>query len=100
MILLYILFGTYFAAVNVYSIILLLTLRNDCISDDGKLSSGDGKLIISALLGGAIGLYVAMFITKFKLKNITLMILLPVIAVLNVWFAIFVFRSGFTLIVP
>ncbi len=98
MILLYILFAAYIISVNVYSVILLLSQRNDCMLDESKLNSGDGKLILSALLGGALGIYVTMFITKFKLKNMLLMILLPVIAVFNVWFFVLAFRSGFTFI--
>ena len=97
MILLYIIFGVYIIAVNVYAVMLLLSLRDESI-DDSKLGAGDGKLILSAILGGAIGIYVTMFITKFKMKNMVLMILLPVIAVFNVWFAVFAFRSGFTFI--
>ncbi|MDE7380016.1 MAG: hypothetical protein K2N14_03085 [Clostridia bacterium] len=98
MLLLYIVFGVYIAAVNVYSVMLLLSLRNDCLIDDSKINAGDGKLILSALLGGAIGIYVTMFITKFKLRNMLLMILLPVIAVINIWFVVLAFRSGLTLI--
>lgn len=96
MLMLYIVFGTYIIAVNVYSVMLLLSIRNDAIADEDKLNSGDGKLLLSALLGGAIGIYVTMFITKFKLKNMLLMILLPVIAVINVWFCVVAFRSGLT----
>ncbi|MGN1104175.1 MAG: hypothetical protein ACI4QI_04790 [Candidatus Coproplasma sp.] len=98
MILLYILFATYLIAVNVYSVMLLISIKNDVTSDEAKPSAGDGKLLLSAMLGGAIGIYVAMFITKFKLKDITLMILLPVIAVFNVWFTLIAFRSGLTFI--
>lgn len=98
MLLLYILFAAYIVAVNVYSVMLLLSIRNDYLADESKLNSGDGKLILSALLGGAIGIYVTMFITRFKLKNMLLMILLPVIAVLNVWFCVVAFRSGFTFV--
>ncbi|MDE7301019.1 MAG: hypothetical protein K2N47_02505 [Clostridia bacterium] len=98
MILLYIIFGAYIIAVNVYSVMLLLSLREETV-DENRLGAGDGKLILSAILGGAIGIYVTMFITKFKMKNMVLMILLPVIAVLNVWFAVLAFKSGFTFIV-
>lgn len=98
MLLLYIIFAAYIIAVNVYSIMLLLSLRNDYLTDESKLNAGDGKLILSALLGGAIGIYVTMFITRFKLKNMVLMILLPVIGVLNVWFCVVAFRSGLTFI--
>ena len=98
MILLYIIFGTYIVAVNVYSVMLLLSLRDETV-DENRLGAGDGKLILSAILGGAIGIYVTMFITRFKMKNMVLMILLPVIAVLNVWFAVLAFKSGFTFFV-
>ncbi len=96
MLLLYIVFGAYIIAVNVYSVMLLLTQRNESLMDEDKLNAGDGKLLLSALLGGAIGIYVTMFITRFKLKNMLLMILLPVIAVINVWFCVVAFRSGLT----
>ena len=99
MILLYLIFATYIVAVNVYSIILLLSQRNEYLLDESKLHLGDGKLLLSALLGGAIGIYVTMFITRFKLKNMLLMISLPVIAVLNVWFCVLAFKSGFTFFV-
>lgn len=95
---LYIILATYIAAVNVYSVMLLLSQRNEFLSDEDKLHSGDGKLLLSALLGGAIGIYVTMFITRFKVKNMFLMIALPVIGVLNVWFFVLAFRSGFTFI--
>ena len=98
MILLYIIFAAYIIAVNVYSVMLLLAQRNEYMSDESKLNAGDGKLILSALLGGAIGIYVSMFITRFKLKNMLLMILLPVIGVINVWLCVVAFRSGFTFI--
>lgn len=96
MLLLYIIFTVYILAINFYSVMLLLSQRNEYLSDQSKLNSGDGKLILSALLGGAVGIYVTMFITKFKLKNMLLMILMPVIGVLNVWFIVLAYRSGFT----
>lgn len=99
MLLLYIIFGAYIIAVNVYSVMLLISLKNEALFDETKKNVGDGKLLLSAILGGAIGIYVTMFITRFKLKNMLLMILLPVIAVLNVWFCVLAFRSGFTFIV-
>ena len=96
MLMLYIVFGTYIISVNVYSVMLLLSIRNESLMDEDKLNSGDGKLLLTAILGGAIGIYVTMFITKFKIKNMLLMILLPVIAVINVWFCVAAFRSGLT----
>ena len=99
MLLLYIIFIVYILAVNFYAVMLLKIQRDETCEDESKFSSGDGKIILTAILGGAIGLYVTMFIMKYRLKNLLLMILLPVIGVLNVWFFIAAFRSGFTFFV-
>ena len=99
MLLMYIVFTVYIIAINFYSIMLLISQKNEYLTDESKLNSGDGKLILSALLGGALGIYVTMFITRFKLKNMLFMILMPVIGTLNVWFIVLAYRSGFTFIV-
>lgn len=99
MLLMYIVFTVYIIAINFYSIMLLISQKNEYLIDESKLNSGDGKLILSALLGGALGIYVTMFITRFKLKNMLFMILMPVIGALNVWFIVLAYRSGFTFIV-
>lgn len=98
MLLLYIIFIVYILAVNFCGIMLVRTLRDESC-ERGAQSFGDGKLLLCAILGGAIAIYISMFIMRFKLKNILLMILLPVIGVLNVYFAVIAFRSGFTFFV-
>lgn len=99
MLLLYVIFIVYILAVNFYAVVLLKIQRDETCEDESKFNGGDGKIILTAILGGAIGLYVTMFIMRYRLKNLLLMILLPVIAVLNVWFFIAAFRSGFSLFV-
>ena len=99
MLLMYIVFTVYIIAINFYSVMLLISQKNEYLIDESKLNSGDGKLILSALLGGALGIYVTLFITRFKLKNMLFMILMPVIGALNVWFIVLAYRSGFTFIV-
>ncbi len=96
MLLLYIIFIVYILAVNFYAVILLRTQRDEACGNETKMNSGDGKLILTAILGGAIAIYVSMFIMRYRLKNLLLMILMPVLAVLNVYFFILAFRSGFT----
>lgn len=97
MVLLYILFAVYILAINFYSVMLLKAQRDEYGESDKK--SGDGKIILAALLGGALSIYVSMFIMRYRLKNILFMILMPVISVLNVYFFYLAFRSGFTFIV-
>lgn len=97
MILLYIIFSVYILAINFYAVMLLKSQRDEYGEDDKK--TGDGKLILTAILGGALAIYVSMFIMRYRLKNLLFMILMPVIGVLNIYFFYLAFRSGFTFIV-
>ena len=97
MVLLYILFAVYIIAINFYAVLLLKSQRDE-YGDEGK-KTGDGKLILTAILGGALAIYISMFIMRYRLKNLLFMILMPVIAVLNIYFFYLAFRSGFTFIV-
>ena len=95
MLLMYIIFTVYIIAVNFYSVMLLVAQKNQYLDDESKLNAGDGKLLLAALMGGAVGIYAAMFVTRFKLKNMLFMILMPVIGALNIWFIVIAYRSGF-----
>lgn len=97
MVLLYIIFGVYILAVNFYAVMLLKSQRDE-YGDSESPKTGDGKLILTAILGGAVAIYVSMFIMKYRLKNALFMILMPVIGVLNIYFFVAAFRSGFTFI--
>ncbi len=96
MLLLYIIFIVYILAVNFYAVMLLKSQRDEYGADETKANSGTGKLILTAFLGGAIGIYITMFILRFRTNNLLLMILMPVIGVLNVYLIITAFRSGMT----
>lgn len=99
MLLLYIIFIVYIIAVNVYAVMLIRSRRDEAADLDGKERGGDGRLLLTAFLGGAAALYVSMFIMRYRTKNLPLMVLLPVIAVLNVWFFVLAFRSGMSFLV-
>lgn len=99
MLLLYILFTVYILAVNFYAVLLVKAQRDESCGDEAKMNAGDGKLLLAAILGGAIAVYVTMFILKYRLKNILLMIILPIIGVLNVYIFVIAYRSGFTFFV-
>ena len=98
MVLLYIIFGVYIAAINFYSVMLLKSQRDEYGENDAP-KTGDGKLILAAILGGAIAIYVSMFIMRYRLKNMLFMILMPVLGVLNVYLIVTAFRSGFSLLI-
>ena len=55
----------------------------------------DFKLLLTGALGGAITIYVCMFIYKYKVSNLLLMVSMPVLAAINVYLWFLLFRSGF-----
>lgn len=129
MIILYILLIAYIAAINFYAFLLVKTLSAkereaelhrqaspliDCAQDmqnapnsQGSLPTPQasppqkmiGKLCITGALGGAITIYVCMFIFKYRRSDLLLMVLMPILGVLNVYLWVMLFRSGFAFFV-
>ena len=115
MLILYILLISYIIAINFYAFLLVKTLaakereaelnRQASPLIDGAQSSQAsppsepqkfiGKLCIAGALGGAITIYVCMFIFKFRRSDLLLMVLMPLLGVLNVYLWVLLFRSGF-----
>jgi len=89
-----IIFIVYIIAVNLYAFLLIKSQKEESENTGEIKKSGDGKLLLAAFLGGAITIYISMFIMKYRTKNIILMILLPVIASLNIYLCAILFRSG------
>jgi uncharacterized membrane protein YsdA (DUF1294 family) len=115
MVLLYILLAAYIVAINFYSFLLVKGLRDkEKAAETAKQAqplidaSADakqpivpsqerylGKLCIAGALGGAITIYVCMFIFKYKRTDLLLMVLMPLLGVLNVYLFVLLFKSGF-----
>ncbi len=87
----------YVLSINVYSF-LLLKFQKDA-NDEGECENAvhDGKLFVTAILGGAVGIYAAMFAFKYRLKSMFLMVLMPVIIVLNVYLIVLAFTGDYGL---
>ncbi|MBR1983282.1 MAG: hypothetical protein IKA12_01180 [Clostridia bacterium] len=91
----YILFIVYLLAVNFFGILNLgfqKRAREEC---DEDLKVTDVKLLITAVVGGALGIYIFMFIYKYRLKSFVYMIIMPLLIALHVYFSILLFRNGF-----
>ncbi len=119
MIILYILLIAYILAINFYAFLLVKSLKEKEreaelrkqatplieYASDGTPSSAPastpttekyvGKLLITGLLGGAIAIYVCMFIFKFRRSDLLLMVAMPLLGVLNIYLWVLLFRSGF-----
>jgi len=91
MTLLYVLLTVYILAINFYS---FRFLKSQCEEwESGTESKQDGKLILAALLGGSLAIYITMFVLRFRLNNLLLMIALPILSVLNIYCFIIGYRS-------
>lgn len=128
MIILYILLIAYILAINFYAFLLVKTLSKQERDAQAYrqaqplISSTDnetappieplttqvntekpqkyvGKLCIAGALGGAIAIYVSMFIFKFRLSDLFLMVIMPLLGVLNIYIWVLLFRSGFAFFV-
>ncbi len=115
MLILYILFIAYILAINFYAFLLVKTLKDkekqleaerqaaplSLATANGQNQAPQtekyvGKLCITGLLGGAITIYVCMFLLKFKRSNLLLMVLMPLLGVLNIYLWVLLFKSGFS----
>lgn len=88
----------YLLAINFYAFLLVKNLKDE-LSENGDYKKSDGRLFLTGLLGGAITVYVCLFIFKYRQKSLFLMILMPLLGVLNVYVTILAFRSGFSFFV-
>ena len=105
----YVLLIAYILAVNFYAFLLVKTLRDKEIQSENSLEETNpstptekptqkyfGKLFTTGILGGAITIYVCMFLLKYKRSELLLMVGMPLLGVLNVYFWVLLFRSGFS----
>lgn len=91
MVFLYILLTVYIIAVNFYGYRFLKQQRDNI--DEGNCPGGDGKLYLTAFIGGAPGEFLGMFIMRYRLTSLALMIFLPLLSVFNFYCFYLAYRS-------
>ena len=82
---------TYILAVNVYSFLLINSQKKQR-EERRVVNVKDSKIIMTGMLGGATGIYLAMFIFSYRLQSFFLMVLIPILILLNAY----LFIVGFT----
>lgn len=95
MILLCILLSTYILAVNFYGFRLLRSQKNAHTPENRDERKENGKLLLAGILGGALAVYISMFVMKYRLENCILMLALPLLAVINIYCFYLGFRGIF-----
>lgn len=92
----YILGAVYLIAINVYGVLILKFQKQAREEgDEESIAIGDGKLFLTSFLGGALGIYASMFIFKYRLKSLFLMVMMPVLIALNVYAVVLLFTTNF-----
>lgn len=98
MVLIYAAIATYLLSINFYCMLFVRSQKKLYNEGAPSKKNAKGKLLLASALGGAIAAYTTMLVVKYKLDDLLLMIALPVIAVINVYFAITVLRFAPTII--
>lgn len=88
----------YIVAINVYGF-LLIYFQKKQFEEMREKTVKDSKLFLSGLLGGAVGIYVAMFIYTYRLQSLFLMIVIPILIVINAYIIISAFTGNFGFVV-
>ena len=91
----YVILIAYLLAINSYGILMLHFQKKAFKECNEEKQVSDSKLFLAGLLGGATGIFVFMFIFKYRLKSLFLMVIMPVLIALNVYIVIALFRNGF-----
>ena len=95
MLFLYILFGVYLAAVNLYAFLLVKERKKRVTERGEEEKDTNARLLLAGFLGGALAAYAAMFVYKYKTDNVLMMILLPLLGAANIYLAFALDKSGF-----
>lgn len=91
----YVLTIVYLIAINLYGVLILRYQKKEReIYEDQPPTVRDSKLMLTGLLGGATAIFVFMFIFKYRLKSLYMMVLMPLLIVLNVYTILAVFNGG------
>ena len=93
MTLFFVILGVYLAAVNFYGV-LLMHFQKKNYDEEAEKRISDGRIFLTAFLGGTLGIYLYMLIGKFRLHSLALVVLLPLVFVLNAYLVYLAVTGG------
>ena len=86
----------YILAINLYGVLMLRYQKKAREKgDEENISISDGKLLLTGFLGGATAIYICMFLFKYRLKSLFMMVLMPIFIVINVYIIIQLINGTF-----
>ncbi len=91
----YIVLIVYILAINLYGILILNYQKKSKIENNENLKVSDFKIMLAGALGAATGIYTFMFIFKYRLKCLYMMVLMPIFIALNIYGIIIMFTRVF-----
>ena len=86
----------YLAAVNVYGVLLVKHGRDEEEADE-ECCKKTGKYVLAGALGGAPGIYISMFIFKFRTQSLLMMAMMPVFTCVTAFLIFALFSNNFFL---
>ena len=90
-----IILAVYLAAVNLYGILMLKFQKKAREKgDEENIAVSDSKILLAGLLGGATGIFIFMFIFKYRVKSLFMMVLMPVFIALNIYVLVMILNGG------
>ncbi len=92
-----VLLTVYLFAVNFYGF-MLIGAQKRAEEEGDACQVKDGKIFVTGLIGGALGVYVSMFIYKYRLESLMLMVLMPLFIAVSVFLSIMLFSQNFGLV--
>ena len=98
MLLPYLLLAVYILAINLYAFQLVRSQRRAAAERGAGSKTGNAKLFLAGVLGGALGAYAMMLALRFKTDHLLPMIVLPLLIVLNAYLVVTLLRNGILVI--
>ena len=87
----------YLVAVNFYGFLLIKAQKT--AEDEGdSCKVKDGKLFIAGILGGALGIFISMFVFRYRLTSLLLMVFMPVFIAVTVFLVVTCFTQNFGMV--